>query len=62
MSAAQAAFAYVLANPGVSSCVFGTTNLANSIEVIESSELQLSPSSMSAIRQAFQLMDQTIST
>jgi aryl-alcohol dehydrogenase-like predicted oxidoreductase len=61
MSASQAAFAYILANKEISSCVFGTTNLSNCIEIIESSGKVLSTENMGLIRQAFEALETTIS-
>jgi len=61
MTPAQAAFAYILENPGISSCVFGTTNPANLREIIGASEKTLSEESRSAIQAAFQELPETIS-
>ena len=61
MSAAQAAFAYILANREISSCVFGTTNITNCIEVIESVDKILSVDNQIKIRHAFKAMAETIS-
>lgn len=61
MSAAQAAFAYVLENPGVSSCVFGTTNTANLIEILASVDKTLAEDSRIAIRRTFDAMPNRIS-
>ena len=61
MSSAQAAFAYILANTKISSCVFGTTNINNCIEIIEASGKQLSENNMLVIKQSFERFQNTIS-
>lgn len=61
MSSAQAAFAYILDNKKISSCVFGTTNIDNCLEIIESSGKRLAENNISAIRKAFESQDKTIS-
>ena len=61
MSPAQAAFAYILSNTKISSCVFGTTNINNCIEIIESSGKQLSENNILAIRKSFERLKNTIS-
>jgi aryl-alcohol dehydrogenase-like predicted oxidoreductase len=61
MSAAQAAFAYVLGNPAIASCVFGTTRVLNAIEVIDSIDKQLSPHDRQAIRAVFEALPSTVS-
>ena len=61
MSPAQAAFAYILSNTKISSCVFGTTNINNCIEIIESSGKRLSENNMLAIRKSFERLKNTIS-
>ena len=61
MSPAQAAFAYVLSNTKISSCVFGTTNINNCIEIIETSGKRLSENSVLAIRKSFERLEKTIS-
>jgi len=61
MSASQAAFAYILANKEISSCVFGTTNIDNCIEIIESSGKILTKTSMYAIRRAYYSLGTIIS-
>jgi aryl-alcohol dehydrogenase-like predicted oxidoreductase len=53
MSAAQAAFAYLLENQDISSCLFGTTSLSNLQQIIETSGKQLSAQSRQKIEQAF---------
>jgi aryl-alcohol dehydrogenase-like predicted oxidoreductase len=53
MTPAQAAMAYVLDDPAVVSCVFGTTNVANLHEVMGASGKQLTSASKQAIRDAF---------
>jgi aryl-alcohol dehydrogenase-like predicted oxidoreductase len=49
MTAAQAAFAYLLENQDIASCLFGTTNMANLLEVISAPEKKLTPQSKSII-------------
>ena len=61
MSPAQAAFAYILSYTKISSCVFGTTNINNCLEVIEASGKRLSENSMLAIRKSFERLEKTIS-
>ena len=61
MSPAQAAFAYILSNTKISSCVFGTTNINNCVEIIESSGKRLSENSRIAIRKSFERQKNTIS-
>ena len=61
MSPAQAAFAYILSNAKISSCVFGTTNISNCIEIIESSGKRLSENYMLAIRKSFERSKNIIS-
>jgi aryl-alcohol dehydrogenase-like predicted oxidoreductase len=46
MSAAQAAFARVLHNPAIASCVFGTTRLEHLREVVDASGRRLEPQSL----------------
>lgn len=53
MSAAQAAFAYLLENQDISSCLFGTTSVANLKQIIDASGKQLGPQSRQRIEQAF---------
>lgn len=61
MSAAQAAFSYILENKKVASCVFGTTSIANLIEVIESVDKKLDESSKSKIQKAYESLPGKIS-
>jgi aryl-alcohol dehydrogenase-like predicted oxidoreductase len=61
MSPAQAAFAYILSNTKISSCVFGTTSVHNCIEIIETSGKRLSENNMLAIRRSFERLENTIS-
>lgn len=56
MSGAQAAFAFLLENPNISSCLFGTTSTRNLREVIEASGKQLTPESKQRIRAAYAQM------
>jgi len=60
MSAAQAAFSYLLDNQDISSCLFGTTNPANLMEVIEASDKKLLPESRKRIEEAY-AMSQSLS-
>lgn len=41
VSPAQAAFAYMLRDPNVATCVFGTTNLDNLLDAVAASEIEL---------------------
>lgn len=61
MSAAQAAFAYILENSAVSSCVLGTTSINNLIEVIGATDKRLEENNKLAIRRAFEKMQMKIS-
>jgi aryl-alcohol dehydrogenase-like predicted oxidoreductase len=61
MTAAQAAFAYVLDNVKISSCVFGTTNLSNLHEIINSSDLVLKESNKLLIQKTFKALKENIS-
>lgn len=54
MTPAQAAFAYILRNPSVSTCVLGTTLLANLDEIIGVDPALLSEASRTRIADAFQ--------
>ncbi|EXI75971.1 MAG TPA: aldo/keto reductase [Candidatus Accumulibacter phosphatis] len=56
MSPAQAAVAYVLANPGISSCVFGTTRVANLHEIVDAVDKRLAIDSVQAIRRSFEIV------
>lgn len=61
MSPAQAAFAYILENKKISSCVFGTTNLSNLIEIIAAADKKLSEDSKNKIRRAYEALTFKIS-
>lgn len=61
MSAAQAAFAYILENRSVASCVFGTTNIANLREVLCSVDVALSEDSRLSIRGTYDRLGLRIS-
>ena len=61
MSPAQAAFAYILSNTKISSCVFGTTSIRNCVEIIEASGKRLSENNRLAIRKSFERLKNTIS-
>jgi aryl-alcohol dehydrogenase-like predicted oxidoreductase len=52
-TAAQAAFAYMLTNLSISSCVFGTSSINNLLDVVQAPEKQLSESTPSAIRSQY---------
>ena len=52
MTGAQAAFAYVLGNPAISSCVFGTTRPSNLHEIIDAADKALEESVRTAIRES----------
>lgn len=54
MSPAQAAVAFILQNPNVSSCVFGTTRLENLEDVVGASHRRLSTADVWAIRRAYE--------
>ncbi|MEQ9071590.1 MAG: aldo/keto reductase, partial [Gimesia chilikensis] len=61
LTPAQAAFAYVLANPDISSCVFGTTKIKNLSEILAASEQSLSAEVRAAIRNTFEQIPEKIS-
>ena len=61
MSAAQAAFAYILGNLKISSCVFGTTNLSNLHEIIDTTDLELNENNMIKIQNTYKGLKETIS-
>ena len=61
MSSAQAAFAFILENPAVASCVFGTTSIPNLVEIIDTSDKRLMEGSRSAIRRTFEALHITLS-
>lgn len=61
VSAAQAAFRYVLDNPNVSSCVFGTTRVGNLLEIVDSVERSLPAVATARIRATFDAMPRKIS-
>ncbi len=61
MSPAQAAFAYILANPNIACCVFGTTSLRNCLEQTGVSGKRLSAASMLEIRKAFERLERPVS-
>ncbi|WP_024514603.1 aldo/keto reductase [Bradyrhizobium sp. Tv2a-2] len=54
MSAAQAAMAYALSVPQISSCIFGTTNVANLREIAAASSKQLAAKDSASIESAYQ--------
>ena len=61
MTASQAAFAYILGNSLISSCVFGTTKLANLLDVLDAVDVKLDEVSSHAIRAAFDDLPHVIS-
>jgi len=61
MTSAQAAFAYILDNPKISSCVFGTTKIPNLLEIIDATEKTLDDDAKVAIRNAFNELQEKIS-
>ncbi|QGQ26248.1 aldo/keto reductase [Gimesia benthica] len=61
LTPAQAAFAYVLANQDISSCVFGTTKIKNLSEILAASEQSLSADVRAAIRSTFEQIPERIS-
>lgn len=52
MSAAQAAFVYMLRNDNIASCIFGTTSVDNLTDVLQAPNLQLSDESIARIENA----------
>lgn len=61
MSAAQAAFSYILENNSISSCLFGTTNINNLTEIIETSGQKISEEGKISILDSFNKMTRKIS-
>ncbi|MBK7704106.1 MAG: aldo/keto reductase [bacterium] len=61
MTPAQAAFSYILENPAIASCVFGTTSLANLNEVLEAPDKALSDESRRSIRDTFEALRTSLS-
>ncbi|MDR7208643.1 aldo/keto reductase [Flavobacterium piscis] len=61
MSPSQAAFSYILENKFISSCVFGTTNLNNLIEIIETSGKSLNNENKKAIWESYDSIHNKIS-
>jgi aryl-alcohol dehydrogenase-like predicted oxidoreductase len=61
MSPSQAAFAYILENPAIASCVFGTTSILNLIDILGASEKNLDECSRLAIRNTFTELQNKIS-
>lgn len=62
MTAAQAAFAYILENKGISSCVFGTTKISNLLEIIEATDKTLDADCKTTIQNAFHELQEKISS
>jgi len=62
MTAAQAAFAYILENKEVSSCVFGTTKISNLLEIIEATNKTLDADCKAAIHNSFNELKEKISS
>jgi aryl-alcohol dehydrogenase-like predicted oxidoreductase len=61
MTASQAAFAYILSNAQVNSCVFGTTSLSNLKDILSAIDLELDESVKNAIRDTFDALPRTVS-
>jgi aryl-alcohol dehydrogenase-like predicted oxidoreductase len=61
MTAAQAAFSYILENKGISSCIFGTTKISNLLEVIEATNKTLHKDCRSLIQKSFNELQEKIS-
>ena len=61
MTAAQAAFRYILENQGIASCVFGTTNVSNLLEIIEATNKTLDDNCKTSIQKAFHELPEKIS-
>ena len=61
MTASQAAFAYILSNTQVNSCVFGTTSLSNLKDILGSIDLELDEASKNAIRDTFAALSCAVS-
>jgi len=61
MSAAQAAFAYILGNLKISSCVFGTTKLSNLHEILDTTYLELNEDNKIEIQNTFRELKEKIS-
>jgi aryl-alcohol dehydrogenase-like predicted oxidoreductase len=61
MTGAQAAFAYILENLNISSCIFGTTSIPNLLEIIEAADKTLEDNCKAAIRTTFNELTQIIS-
>jgi len=61
MTAVQAAFAYVLENNAISSCVFGTTKTSNLLEVIDATNKTLDEDCKILIRQSFNELQEKVS-
>lgn len=61
MTAAQAAFAYVLENKAISSCVFGTTKISNLLEVIDATNKTLDKDCKTSIRHSFNELPEKVS-
>jgi len=61
MTAAQAAFSYVLENKAISSCVFGTTKISNLLEVIDATNKTLDKDCKALIRQSFNELPEKVS-
>ena len=61
MTASQAAFAYILSNAQVNSCVFGTTSLSNLKDILGAIHLDLDEEAKNAIRDTFATLLGTVS-
>jgi aryl-alcohol dehydrogenase-like predicted oxidoreductase len=61
MTASQVAFAYILSNAHVNSCVFGTTSLSNLKDILGAIHLDLDEEVKNAIRDTFLALPGTVS-
>lgn len=61
MQPSQASFSYILDNPNISSCVFGTTKIENLNEIILGHDKRLSQQSKDAIKETFSALQKKIS-
>lgn len=62
ITGSQAAFAYVLGNPNISSCVLGTTNIVNLLEIVDGINKNIDEDDKIAIRKTFNAISEKIST
>jgi aryl-alcohol dehydrogenase-like predicted oxidoreductase len=61
MTAAQAAFAYILENQQIASCVFGTTKISNLLEVIDTVDKTLDKDLKLEIQKSFYDLQEKVS-